>query len=69
MCAWLCILVFYIHTFVCVYVNANVILTFMYACMDSILYVIRIYKIGPAPLLGCAPLIYNISSLKLNLTL
>ena len=35
---------------------------FMYACMDSILcgpHVIRTYKIGPAPVLSCAPLIYG----------
>ena len=37
MCGWLCILVLYIYTSVRVCVNAHVIMTSMYACMDSII--------------------------------
>ena len=54
------------YTSVCMCVKAYVIITFMYACMDSILcgpHVIRTYKFDPAPISSCASLAYTNSFL------
>ena len=61
MCVWLYALILYIYSSVCLCFNVHVIITLMYACMDSILHgparYVHTYKIGPAPILSCVPLV------------